>query len=233
MQSDKTTYFTAEIAQELMKASQVTKVTSKPERQWFVERQNRTLHTLLQIFTSRRTGLGSAHRVLSAYNSTRHTTTRCSSYMLKHGAQNTIPLSFIYPKFESSSLRRLFVKHQLSTQNKINELVRRNTHEAQLRQKQKFDSHLKAKAHAVGDPVWVFCHIMPKGGDRKLLRAWCGPRKVTDVSQDGRLYVLDTGQIVHFERLKKHVTLLWDWAAHQPRTWSLSQIGMLKTVMKR
>ena len=75
---------------------------------------------------------------------------------------------------------------------------------------------MKAKAHAVGDAVWVFCHIIPKGGTRKLLRAWRGPHKVTDVLQDGRLYVLDTGQKVHFERLKKHVPAPWDWAAHQP-----------------
>ena len=58
----------------------------------------------------------------------------------------------------------------------------------------KFDRHLKAKAHAVGDAVWVVCHIIPKGGTRKLLRAWRGPHKVTDMLQDGRLYVLDTGQ---------------------------------------
>ena len=34
--------------------------------------------------------------------------------------------------------------------------------------------------------------------------------------QDGRLYVLDTGQKVHYERLKRHVPAPWDWAAHQP-----------------
>ena len=64
--------------------------------------------------------------------------------------------------------------------------------------------------------MWVFCHIIPKGGTRKLIRAWRGPHKVTDVLQDGRLFVLDTGQKVHYERLKRHVPAPWDWAAHQP-----------------
>ena len=32
----------------------------------------------------------------------------------------------------------------------------------------------------------------------------------------GRLYVLDTGQKVHYERLKKHVPAPWDWTTHQP-----------------
>ena len=35
-------------------------------------------------------------------------------------------------------------------------------------------------------------------------------------TQDGRLYVLVTGQKVQYERLKKHVPALWDWATHQP-----------------
>ena len=46
--------------------------------------------------------------------------------------------------------------------------------------------------------------------------SFSAPHKVTDGPQDGRLYVLDTGQKVHFERLKKHVPAPWDWATHQP-----------------
>ena len=223
MQSDNATNFTAEIAQELMKASQVTKVTSTPAHprgNGLVERQNRTLLTLLRVYTSRRMLDWDEHidGVLGAYNSTRHATTGFSPYMLQHGAEKSIPLSFIYPEFAAREFesKEEFVEHLLARQQEIHELVRRNTHQAQVRQKQKFDRHLKAKAHAVGDAVWVFCHIIPKGGTRKLLRAWRGPHKVTDVLQDGRLYVLDTGQKVHFERLKKHVPASWDWAAHQP-----------------
>ena len=95
------------------------------------------------------------------------------------------------------------MEHPLASQQEIHELVRRNTHQAQLRQKLKFDCHLKAKAHAVGDAVWVFCHIIPKGGTRKLIRAWRRPHKVTDVLQDGRLYVFGTGQKVNYGILKK------------------------------
>ena len=50
MQSDNATNFTAEIAQELMKPSQVTKVTSTPGHPrgiGLVERQNRTVEPLL------------------------------------------------------------------------------------------------------------------------------------------------------------------------------------------
>ena len=59
MQSDNAANVTAEIAQELMKlmkASQVPKVTSTPAHprgNGLVERQNRTLLTLLRVYTSR------------------------------------------------------------------------------------------------------------------------------------------------------------------------------------
>ena len=39
---------------------------------------------------------------------------------------------------------------------------------------------------------------------------------MTDVLQEGPLYILDTGQKVHYERLKKHVHAPWDWAKRQP-----------------
>ena len=36
------------------------------------------------------------------------------------------------------------------------------------------------------------------------MRAWRGRHRVVHTLQDGRVYILDTGQKVHFERLKPH-----------------------------
>ena len=36
------------------------------------------------------------------------------------------------------------------------------------------------------------------------MRAWRGHPRVANVLQDGRVYILDTGQKVHFEHLKLH-----------------------------
>ena len=36
------------------------------------------------------------------------------------------------------------------------------------------------------------------------MRAWRGPHRVVHTLQDGRVYILDTGQKVHFELLKAH-----------------------------
>ena len=95
--------------------------------------------------------------VLGTYISTRHATTGFPPYMLQHGAEKSIPLSFNYPEFAAREFesREEFVQHLLARQQELH----------------KFDNHLKAKAHAVGDVVWVFCHINPKGGTRKLYRA--------------------------------------------------------------
>ena len=62
----------------------------------------------------------------------------------------------------------------------------------------------------------MFCHNISKGGTCKLIRAWRGPHKISDVLQDERLYVLDTCQKVYFERLEKHVPAPLDWATPQP-----------------
>ena len=90
--------------------------------------------------------------VLCAYKSTRHVTTGFSPYKLQRGAEKWIPLSFIYPEFAArgSESKEEFVEHLLARQHENYELVRRNAHQAQLRQKLKFDRHLKAKAQTVG-----------------------------------------------------------------------------------
>ena len=41
-------------------------------------------------------------------------------------------------------------------------------------------------------------------GSPKLTKAWHGPHKVVHVLQDSCVYILDSGQKVHFERLKLH-----------------------------
>ena len=100
MQSDNATIFTAEIAQEIMKASQVTKVTcpsDHPRGKSLVERQNRTLLTLLRGYTSRRLLDWDEHIHGVLGDNNRHSTTVFSLYMLQHGAEKSIPLSFIYP----------------------------------------------------------------------------------------------------------------------------------------
>ena len=81
---------------------------------------------------------------------------------------------------------------------------RKFTHQAQLQQKLKYDRAIRAKAYAKSDLVWVFCRYVPQKGSPKLMRAWRGLHRVVHTLQNGRVSILDTGQKVHFERLKPH-----------------------------
>ena len=128
MQSDNATNFIAEIAQELMKASQVTKVVSTPAHprgNGLVDRQNRSLLTLLRVYTSRRMQIWDHYLdgVLGAYISTKHATTGFSPYMLQYGAEKSIPLSSIYPEFAARGFdfKEEFVEHLLARQQEIHE----------------------------------------------------------------------------------------------------------------
>ena len=74
MQSDNAPNLTAEVSNEFLKASQVTKVTSiagHPRTQGLAERQNCTLLTLLRVYCSRRMRDWDQHldEVMGAYNS--------------------------------------------------------------------------------------------------------------------------------------------------------------------
>ena len=133
-----------------------------------MERQNRTLLTLLRVFCSRRMRDCDqfSDEVMGAYNSTRHATTRFSPYMLTRGFEKAIPLTFSYPEFATQSFEshEAYVDHVLARQQEIHDFVRRNTLQAQQRQKHKYDRAIRAKAYEVGEPVWVFCRYIPLEG---------------------------------------------------------------------
>ena len=70
-----------------------------------MERQNRTLLTMLRVFCSRRMRDWDQHLddVLGAYNYTRHASTGLSPYMLTRGTEKAIPLRYLYPEFARQS----------------------------------------------------------------------------------------------------------------------------------
>ena len=195
MQSDNAPSPTAEVSTEFMMTSQVTNVTyavGHPRTQGLVERQNWTLLTLLRVFCSRRMRYWDQclDEVMGAYSSTRHDTTGLSPYMLTRGMEKAIPLAFLYPEFATLSFEshEAYVDHVIPRQQEYHDLL-------------KYDRDIRAKAYEVGEPVWVYCRYIPQKGSPKLMRAWRGPHKVARVLLEGRVYILDTGQKVHFERL--------------------------------
>ena len=101
-----------------------------------------------------------------------------------------------YPEYEGKRMSpQTYVKEAIRRQQELNELCRRNTAQAQMRQRKNYDETiLQAKLYEVGQYVWVFQNVIPPKGTKKLLKKWRGPIMITEVHQQGRFYRLSTGR---------------------------------------
>ena len=120
-----------------------------------------------------------------------------------------MPLTFYSPDYEEE-------KKAVRGQQELNELCRRNTAQAQMSRRKKYDEkRLQAKPYAVGHYAWVFQIVIPPKGTKKLLKKWRGPFMITEVHQQGRFYHLSTSRAAHYKNLKPHVPTLEDWCVPQ------------------
>ena len=142
-------------------------------------------------------------QVMGAYNSTQHSTTGVSPHMMLTGHEKSLPLTFFYPEYEGKKTSpQVYVSDVIRRQQELNDLFRRNTQQAQVRQRKRFDKKAAGpKAYSVGDYVWVFQNVIPPKGTKKLLKKWRWPFMITEVHQEGRFYRLSTGRAAHYETL--------------------------------
>ena len=128
-----------------------------------------------------------------------------------------MPLTFFYPEHEGKKTSpQAYVKEAVKRQQELNELCRRNTAQAQMRQRKKYDGKkLQVKPYAVGQYVWEFQNNIPPKGTKKLLKRWRGPFMITEVHQQGLFYRLSTGRAAHYENLKPNVSSPEDWCVPQ------------------
>ena len=107
-------------------------------------------------------------------------------------------------------------KKAIKRQQELKELSRRNTAQAQMRQRRKYDEKiLQAKPYAAGQNVWVFQNVIPSKGTKNLLKKRRGPFMIAEVHQQGRFYRLSTGHAAHYENLKPR--------GPSPEYWSVPQ----------
>ena len=95
----------------------------------------------------------------------------------------------------------------------LNDSCRRNTQQAQARQRKRFDKKTAgAKVYSVQDYSWVFQNVIPPKGTKKLLKKWRGPFfMITEVNHPGHFYRPTTGRTAHFENIKPHNPSTEDW----------------------
>ena len=124
-----------DLTKELMKSSQVAQAhstTFHPQTNGLVEKQNRSRYIedwdrhLLQV--------------MGAYNSTEHSTTGIYPHIMLTGHEKALPLAFFYPEYEGKKTApQKYVRDVIRRQQDLNDLCRRNTQQAQIRQKRRFD----------------------------------------------------------------------------------------------
>ncbi|XP_063727111.1 uncharacterized protein LOC134854685 [Symsagittifera roscoffensis] len=141
---------------ELMKRSQVAQAhstTHHPPTNGLFERQNRTLVSMLRVYCSRYMDDWDRHlpQVMGAYNSTEHSTMGKSPHMMLTSHEKALQLTFFYPENEEKrTAPQTYVRDVIRIQQDLNDLCRRNTQQAQIRQKRRFDKRTgDAKAYSV------------------------------------------------------------------------------------
>ena len=176
-QSDNGKAFEGDLTKELMKRSHIAQAhstTYHPQTNGLVKRQNRTFVNMLRVYCSRYLTDWDKYlpHVVGAYNSTQHSTTGISPFILLTGREIAMPLTFFYPENEGKKTSsQVYVKEEVKRQQELNELCRRNTAQAQMRQRKKYDEKkLQAKPYAVGQYVWVLQNVIPPKGTKNSSR---------------------------------------------------------------
>ena len=97
-------------------------------------------------------------QVVGAYSSTQFSTTGISHLMMLTGREGAMHLKFFCPEYEGQKTSpQAYVREAVERQQELKELCRRNTGQAQMRQRRKYDEKThQAMPYAVGQYVWVF-----------------------------------------------------------------------------
>ena len=96
------------------------------------------------------------------------------------GHETSLPLTFFYPEYKGKKTSpQVYVRGVIRRQQELNDLCRRNTQQAQARQRKRFDKRAAgAKTYSVRDYVWVFQNVIQPKGTKKT------PKKVEGTLHD-------------------------------------------------
>ena len=82
-------------------------------------------------------------QVVGACNSTQHSTKGFSPCMVLTGRERAMPLTIFYSDYEGHKTSpQAYVKEAIKRQQELIELCRRNTAQAQMRQRRKYDEKI-------------------------------------------------------------------------------------------
>ena len=207
IQSDNGPAFAAELQREFVAIAGSLKIYSSPvhpSTNGLVERQNRSLISILRATCTRNQGEWIDHlpHALGAYNCMKHASTGFTPNMLMLNKERRYSLALLFPE-QHPKAKNFYVRDLIRRAARIHQIARQNLKQAQVRQKLNYDKFTKnQQAYKVGQKVAMHVKTIPRGGVGKLNRAYRGPFVIHKVNQGGRWYTLDNGYAAHFERLK-------------------------------
>ena len=161
-QSDNWKAFVGDLTKELMKRSHIVQARSTTyhsQTNGLVQRQNRTLVNELRVFCLRYMIGWDKYlsQVVGAYNSTHHSTAGISPFMMLTSRERAMSSRLYYPENEGQKTSaQTYAREAIKRQKELNELCRRNTAQAQMRQRKKYDEKTpQEKPYFMGQYVWV------------------------------------------------------------------------------
>ena len=152
-------------------------------------------------------------QVMGAYNSTQHSNTGVSPHMMLTGHEKSLPLTFFYPEYEGKKTSpQVYVRDVIIGQQELNDLCRRNTQQAQARQRKKNRQESSWCKSLLGGRLRMgISERCTTKGTKKLLKKCREPFMITEVHQEGRFFRLSNGRAAHYENIKSHNPSTEDW----------------------
>ena len=209
--------FESILFQELCQMMDVRKTRTTPyhpQSDGMIERFNRTLLSLISInITDHQDNWDDLlPKVMFAYRSSVHESTKKTPYSLVFGREVKLPIDIVFglPSPKDNTCKSKYVLELRRQLENSYEFVREKLKTSQERQKVIYDRRRDGKYFEQGDLVWLNRPFVPKGISRKLFRPWQGPFKIVKVISDV-VYRVERSLpqsrrrqrfVVHFDRLK-------------------------------
>jgi hypothetical protein len=210
LQSDQGPEFESKAFLELLRLMKVVRIHStayRPQTNGAVERVNRTIIGILKAVTGDNVHEWPKYLVSAeiAYNSSVHETTGQTPHKMLFGRERRTPLSLMFPEWHQRERLSYsqWARNNVLTLAQTHDAARRKMERTLRRQAQAYDKRVvDAPDFTVGQEVFAFLE-KPRDQGRKLMHTYTGPHTVVQVLHEGRVYVLDDGRHINWEKLRK------------------------------
>ena len=185
----------------------------RPQSDGMVERFNRTLETMLTLFTAENQKDWDEHlpQLMMAYRSAEHETTGRSPCEMMLGRAIQLPVDLLLgstPDFQEVLPSTDYATQLASKMRITHDFARGHLDLNSRRHKRSYDHRLHHKPYTRGDAVWLHNKQRKKGKSPKLSRSWDGPylilKKISDMVYRIQKSSKSKPKVVHYDRLKPY-----------------------------